>query len=76
MARRVDKPWGHEIIWAEGEMGVRELAPGEHEHVPAGTVHRFEAATARVELVEVSTPEIDDVVRLDDDFGRQGTAAP
>ena len=30
----------------------------------------------RVELIEVSTPELDDVVRLEDDFGREGTSAP
>ena len=29
-----------------------------------------------VELVEVSTPEIDDVERLEDDYGREGTSAP
>ena len=28
------------------------------------------------ELIEVSTPELDDVVRLEDDFGREGTSAP
>ena len=26
--------------------------------------------------MEVSTPELDDVVRLEDDFGREGTSAP
>ena len=30
----------------------------------------------RCELVEVSTPELDDVIRLEDDFGREGTNAP
>jgi mannose-6-phosphate isomerase len=29
-----------------------------------------------VELIEVSTPELDDVVRVEDDFGREGTSAP
>jgi mannose-6-phosphate isomerase len=29
-----------------------------------------------VEVMEVSTPELDDVVRLEDDFGREGTSAP
>jgi hypothetical protein len=37
-----------------------------------GRVHRF-IALERVELMEVSTPELDDVVRLEDDFGRKGT---
>jgi hypothetical protein len=51
------------------------MGPGESAHVPVGRKHRFEALE-RVELVEVSTPELDDVVRLQDDFGREGTTAP
>jgi hypothetical protein len=43
--------------------------------VPTGRRHRFEAV-ARVVLVEVSTPELDDVIRVEDDFGREGTSAP
>jgi mannose-6-phosphate isomerase len=118
-ARRVTKPWGHELIWAHtdryvgkilvieagkrlslqrheikdesilvlsgrlqltleddvGEVRVEELGPGEHRHVPTGRIHRYEAIE-RCELVEVSTPELDDVVRLQDDFGREGTSAP
>ena len=54
---------------------VSELGPGEGAHVPAGRRHRYEALE-RVELVEVSTPELDDVVRIEDDFGREGTNAP
>lgn len=117
--RRVEKPWGNELIWAlgdricgkvitidtgrrlsfqyherkeeavfvltgvlrlhlEDESGVvttRDMGPGESAHVPVGRKHRFEAVE-RVELVEVSTPELDDVVRLQDDFGREGTTAP
>ena len=34
------------------------------------------AAGTRVVLVEVSTPELDDVIRVEDDFGREGTSAP
>ena len=52
-----------------------ELGPGDHRRVEAGRIHRY-AAIERVELVEVSTPELDDVVRLEDDFGREGTSAP
>jgi mannose-6-phosphate isomerase-like protein (cupin superfamily) len=118
-ARRVDKPWGHEIIWAvadryvgkiliieagrrlslqkhalkdewifvregrlqltlEDEAGVvrvEELGPGDDRHVPTGRIHRYEAIE-RCELIEVSTPELDDVIRLEDDFGREGTSAP
>lgn len=117
--RRVDKPWGHEQIWAltdrycgkilviergkrlslqyhdqkdewvhvlsgrlrlyldddAGELQTRELGPGEGAHVRVGRRHRYEAIE-RCEVVEVSTPEIDDVVRIDDDYGRQGTSAP
>jgi mannose-6-phosphate isomerase len=60
---------------AAGTDVVSELGPGEGAHVPAGRRHRFEAIE-RVELVEVSTPELDDVVRVEDDFGREGTSAP
>ena len=119
-SRRVDKPWGHELIWAHAEryvgkviliragrrlslqrhvvkdesilvlrghlrlhlegadglVHVSELAPGEACHVPTGAVHRYEATTEDVELIEVSTPELDDVIRMEDDFGREGTNAP
>jgi mannose-6-phosphate isomerase len=118
-ARRVEKPWGHEVIWAvtdryvgkvlvieagrrlslqrheikdesifvtsgrlrlyleddDGVVRVEVLGPGEHRHVPTGRIHRYEAIE-RTELMEVSTPELDDVVRLEDDFGREGTSAP
>ena len=39
-------------------------------HVPTGTIHRFCAEEGNVKLVEVSTPEIEDVVRLEDDYRR------
>ena len=52
-----------------------ELEPGDYRHVPTGRIHRFEAID-RCELIEVSTPELDDVVRIEDDFGREGTSAP
>ena len=54
---------------------VIDLGPGESRHVPPGRIHRFEAREA-VEVIEVSTPEIDDVERLEDDYGREGTSAP
>lgn len=117
--RRVDKPWGHEQIWAvtdryvgkvlvietgkrlslqkhevkdesilvvsgrlrlyledeSGEIRVEELGPGAARHVPTGRIHRYEAIE-RCELMEVSTPELDDVVRIEDDFGREGTNEP
>jgi mannose-6-phosphate isomerase-like protein (cupin superfamily) len=119
LPRRVDKPWGHEIIWAhaehyvgkilvintgrrlsfqyheikdewihvlsgrlrltlENDAGVveeRDLGPGEGAHVATGRRHRY-AAIETCTLIEVSTPELDDVIRLEDDFGREGTSAP
>ena len=117
--RRVDKPWGHELIWAHtdryvgkilvietgkrlslqrhqkkdeavlvlsgrlrlhledesGTIKLNDLGPRDFLRVPVGRIHRFEALE-RVELVEISTPELDDVERLEDDFGREGTSAP
>jgi mannose-6-phosphate isomerase len=117
--RHVDKPWGHELIWAhtpqyvgkilvietgrrlslqkhevkdesilvtagrlrlyleddDGAVRVEELGPGDARHVATGRIHRYEAIE-RCEIVEVSTPELDDVVRLEDDFGREGTNTP
>jgi len=113
--RRVEKPWGYEILWAKtgryaGKLlhihaghalsyqfhrtkeesiyvlsgtlrlhwsgddsapRVEEFAPGGGFHVRPGLRHRFEAV-GEVELLEVSTPELDDVVRLDDRYGRAG----
>ena len=59
----------------DGEIHVEELGPGEARLIPVGRRHRFEAID-RTQLVEVSSPELDDVVRVEDDFGRQGTTAP
>lgn len=58
-----------------GVVQVAELGPGEARHVPPGRLHRYEAID-RTEVLEVSTPELDDVVRLSDDYGREGTSAP
>jgi mannose-6-phosphate isomerase-like protein (cupin superfamily) len=115
MARRVDKPWGWEEIWAEtesyagkllmiraghrlslqlhrkkdeslyvldgrlrltlendaGQLEQLDLGPGESRRIPIGRRHRFEAIDD-TRLIEVSTPELDDVVRLEDDYGRSG----
>ncbi|HYV19246.1 MAG TPA: cupin domain-containing protein [Verrucomicrobiae bacterium] len=54
---------------------VRRLEPGDSLHLPAGTRHRLEAAEDAI-LFEVSTPELDDVVRLEDRYGRAGTSEP
>ena len=108
--RRVEKPWGYEIIWAEtdGYVGkllhinaghrlskqyhqikeetvyvlsgilynydaddkIQKIHAGESFHVLPRQVHRFGANEAAVEIVEVSTPHLDDVVRLEDDYDR------
>ena len=47
------------------------LETGESYRIQPGTIHRFCAPSeCHVRLIEVSTPEIDDVVRLHDDYGR------
>ncbi len=61
-------------IEINGVMVERVLGPGETANIPSGTKHRFSAAHA-VRLVEVSTPELDDVVRHEDDYGRCYKAA-
>ena len=118
-ARRVDKPWGWELIWAEtdryvgkvlfvrageslslqfhrvkdeawfvqsgraklelGDTGDAVLneevvAAPAYFHFAAGTVHRV-TAVEDTTIIEVSTPQLDDVVRLEDKYGREGTSA-
>ena len=117
--RRVDKPWGYELIWAVteiyvgkvlfvrageslslqyhelkdeswliqsgrarielGAIGEEQLAeevvgPGAAFHYTPGTVHRI-TAVEDTTILEVSTPHLDDVVRLADSYGRAGTSA-
>jgi len=48
---------------------IKVMTAGEHMDIPAGTKHRMEAIDNSC-LFEVSTPELDDVVRLEDDYGR------
>ena len=111
--RRVDKPWGYELVFAhtdryvgkllhvdaghalslqyherkdetlylaagsmefqveeDGELVVRELRLGEAYHIPPHTRHRMTAGPEGCDLIEVSTPELEDVVRLEDRYGR------
>jgi mannose-6-phosphate isomerase len=115
---KVDKPWGHELVWAKteryagkmlvvkagqslslqfhkvkdeawyvlqgraqlelGAPGERMLnrevvGPGAAFHFPAGTVHRL-TAIEDTTILEVSTPQLGDVVRLEDRYGRAGTS--
>ncbi|MEJ2483614.1 MAG: cupin domain-containing protein [Gemmatimonadota bacterium] len=51
------------------------LGPGEVFHIAPGVIHRMVAVTD-CRLLEVSTPELDDVVRLEDRYGRTGTNQP
>lgn len=57
----------------EGQLVTHRLGEGMSARVRPGRRHRFRAVTD-VDLVEVSSPEIDDVVRLSDDYGRAGTS--
>jgi mannose-6-phosphate isomerase len=110
---RVEKPWGHELIWARGkgycgkvlfvragealslqyhrvkdeswyvldgrarvELGdsgaaLEEavLEAGDALRLPPGTVHRV-TAIEDTRILEASTPELDDIVRLEDRYGR------
>jgi len=54
-----------------------EVPQGHAVRIRPGTLHRFIAPDARdCDLIEVSTPELDDVVRHEDDYGREGTTDP
>lgn len=46
------------------------LKPGDNFHCPPLTVHRMIATATDVDIIEVSTPHLDDVVRLEDEYGR------
>lgn len=114
MTRVVDKPWGHELIWAHTAQYVGkilhirageslslqyhlekdetimllsgrmtfiyfakdeeprevELLPRQPFHITPGLRHRM-VALEDCDVVEVSTPELDDVVRLEDRYGRK-----
>jgi mannose-6-phosphate isomerase-like protein (cupin superfamily) len=62
----------------ESDDGVLEeiiLAPGEAHHIPVGRKHRM-VALEDCDVFEVSTPQLDDVIRLEDGYGRTGTSAP
>ena len=59
----------------EGELKRIEMKPGDTFHITPGTLHRM-TGIEDCDIVEVSTPELDDVVRLEDRYGREGTTAP
>ncbi len=56
-------------VGGNGHMTDVMMVPGDAYHITSGTRHRMEALTDS-RIVEVSTPELDDVVRLDDRYGR------
>ncbi|MGC8460956.1 MAG: cupin domain-containing protein [Candidatus Dormibacteria bacterium] len=60
---------------ADGELEEWECTPGMSCHVKPGRKHRF-VGIEDTELFEVSSPELDDVVRIEDRYGREGTSAP
>ena len=58
-----------------GELETVEIGPGDAFRYRPRTVHRIIAIEDTL-VVEVSTTQLDDVVRLDDRYGREGTSAP
>ena len=64
--------WSGKLLFEIEENGTltkREMMPGEAVHVTPKTVHRM-TAIEDADIFEVSTPELDDVVRLEDRYGR------
>ncbi len=59
----------------EGPLRKLEMKPGDVFHITPGTLHRM-TGLEDCDIVEVSTPELDDVVRLEDRYGRAGTSEP
>ena len=59
----------------EGDLRRIEMKPGDVFHIPPGTLHRM-TGLEDCDILEVSTPELEDVVRLEDRYGRAGTSKP
>ena len=64
-----------EVGLSEDALEVFELLPGESIHLRPGTRHRVTAVIDTV-MLEASTTQLHDVVRLEDRYGRKGTSAP
>ena len=62
-------------IEIDGDRRELPLRAGEAFHIAPRMIHRMEAIED-TDVAEVSTPELDDVVRLEDRYGRTGTNAP
>ena len=54
----------------DGDDNITKIKPGENFHIRPHQIHRFAADDGDVELMEVSTPHLDDVIRLEDDYSR------
>ncbi|MGA8016808.1 MAG: cupin [Candidatus Dormiibacterota bacterium] len=59
----------------DGDLETHRLTPGMSARIRPGRRHRF-VGLEDSEIFEVSTPEADDVVRIEDRYGREGTSAP
>lgn len=59
----------------QGRLEDVQLEVGESFRITPGTIHQLVAVTD-CDVLEVSTPELDDVVRLSDKYGREGTSTP
>ena len=57
------------VIEVDGTLEKRDMRPGERVHITPRTVHRM-TAIEDSDIFEVSTPELQDVVRLEDRYGR------
>jgi mannose-6-phosphate isomerase len=57
---------------ADGKLTRHRMREGDTLHITPGTRHRL-TAVEDTDIIEVSTPEMDDVVRLEDRYGRAGT---
>jgi|SRR5579862_3789099 len=67
--------WSGRILFeidVNGTLTKREMGPGDAAHVTPKTIHRM-TAIEDSDVFEASTPELHDVVRLEDRYGRQGT---
>ena len=62
-------------IWENDQPKDVDLKLGEAFRIAPHTIHQMEAVTD-CDILEVSTPHLDDVVRLQDRYGREGTSAP
>jgi mannose-6-phosphate isomerase len=62
-------------VESDGDRRELRLRKGEAFHIPPRLIHRMEAIVD-TDVAEVSTPELDDVIRLEDRYGRAGTTEP